>query len=149
MVFSPVANLPANAQDKDMCKDLGWTEVDGSQINLTGTWAAHQNRNCKEVADWQFNFSATISEEGKGYTAKASDGTPMDVQPEGGSGIVFVRDLRGGAGTDKNGITLQTWRGNIERNKDGGIRIYGTWSGAFDFTKKEGYNLDFMLNRIN
>jgi hypothetical protein len=145
IVFSLAPNLPTNAQDKNTCKDLGWTEIDGTQIDLSGEWSAHQNRNCKESADWQFNFSVTITKEDNGdYKGTVSDRTPLEVHLQG-SGIVFVRDLRNGAGEDENKQNLQTWKGKIERNKDGRIRIYGMWSGAFASRKKEGYNMDFMM----
>ena len=145
LMFSLTPNSPTRAQDKDTCKDLGWTPIDGTKIDLSGRWSSHQNRNCRESADWQFNFWSQITKERNGdYSAKVSDGTPMEVHLRG-SGIVFVRDLRNGAGTDKNGKNLQSWKGRIERNGDGRIRIYGTWSGAFDFVKSAGYNMDFMM----
>lgn len=146
IMFSLVPKLPANTQDETPCEDGGWTVVDGTQIDLSGSWTATQNKNCKDSADWQFSFPVTITQNDDGsYSAKASDETPMTVTLEG-SGITFDRDLTKGRGIgkDKRGETLQVWTGKIEE-KDGRIRIYGQWSGAWDYVKKGGYNTDFMM----
>lgn len=147
MVFSLATNLRTNAQDKDTCKDLGWTAVDASEVDLSGEWTGHQNRNCRESAAWQYNFSVTITKNDSTgvYEGTVSDGTPMTVNVKGNR-IVFVRDLTKGAGKDpETGVVLQIWRGKIERNDDRRIRIYGTWSGAFERKKTPENNLDFMM----
>src|SRR3954468_20839769 len=93
--FSLIPDLPINAQDKDTCRDPGWTPIDASEIDLNGTWAGHQNRNCKESAQWQYNFSVRIDQDRNGdYIAGVIniDKRPMEVDISG-SGIVFVRDL--------------------------------------------------------
>lgn len=142
LVVSLTPNLQTNAQDKASCKDIGWTPVNASNVDLSGTWASFQDRNCKESAAWKYPFSTTITKENNQYTGKVSDGTPLEIAING-SAIKFVRDMKG-QGPDKDGNQSQIWKGKLE-TKDGRIRIYGTWSGAFAYLREETYNLDFMM----
>ena len=144
MVFVQGMNLPAIAQDKDSCSDSGWTPID-AEIDLKGVWTGAQNRNCKESAAWQYaGFKVTISEEGGILYGKVGSEEKSKIEING-SKFVWTRDLRKGAGEEKPGLYSQTWRGSIQRNKEGSIRIYGAWSGAYQSRKKDDYNLDFML----
>ena len=147
MVFTLVPNLPTNAQDKDTCKDLGWTAIDASEVDLSGIWTGFQNRNCKESAKWQYGgFGIKITKERNGnYKGQIGNENKADIDIEG-SEFVWIRDLRGGAGYDtETKLHNQTWKGKIEKNKAGRIRIYGTWTGAFKGLKCDDCNLDFMM----
>ena len=146
MIFSLVPNLPTHAQNKDTCKDLGWTPINESQVGLMGKWIGNQNRNCKPPASsWQYpGFPITVTKEGGAYYGQVGneDKTEIDIQ---GSKFVWVRDVRKSAGPDNNKVHNQTWTGTLERNNDGGIRIYGTWTGAYNYLKQEDRNLDFLM----
>ncbi len=146
MMFSLVPNLPTNAQDKDTCEDLGWTPIDASQVDLKGNWTGTQNRNCKESASWQYGFTLSIEKVRGTYYGKIGkeDETAIEID---GSKFTWTRNLTKGAGEEKPGVYSQTWRGTIEKNANGRIRIYGTWTGAYQSQKQDGYNLDFMLIR--
>jgi hypothetical protein len=144
MGFSLLPNLAINAQglNEKSCRPLGWEPVDGMEVNLAGEWMVFHNTNCRD--NWQFSAPATISKEGGEYSAKIGNEDPMTVSV-GHKGIVFRRDLTKGAGKDSEGQFTQTWRGQIGMLKDGKIRIYGTWSGAFTNLRRDGFNSDFMM----
>lgn len=144
MMFSLVPNFPTNAQDKETCKDSGWTPIDGSRINLTGTWTGTQNRNCKESASWQYSFTVTVTKEDGVYYGRVFDSEDKTEIVITGSKFKFTRDVRKSSGPDDYKNPYQYWEGTIEMNKDGTIRIYGTWSGAYSYKKGEN-NLDFMM----
>ena len=151
LIFSLMPNPPANAQGQDSCKDqeAGWTLIDASLVDLSGDWTVFQNKNCGSNM-WQYSAPVSITEENGGYSAICkSDNSKMTVSI-GGSGVVIRRDLTTGSGPklDKNKQTSQTWRGTLEKNRDGRLRIYGTWSGAYDYIAAEyKNNLDFKLTR--
>jgi hypothetical protein len=148
MFFSLALNFSTYAQDKDACEDTGWTDIDASEVDLAGNWAGNQNRNCKESAAWQYNFSVKITEPDKGnYQGWILTEDPMVIDIDG-SGIVFSRDVTKSSGRDEKQVYTQTWTGKIQKNKDGRIRIYGTWTGAYQQRKIEGYNLDFVLMKL-
>lgn len=135
----------ANAQDTDACRadQEGWTNVDGTKMKLNGTWFFVQSTNCK--GDWQWSRTVIVSGDGPGfYTARIGSETAMDVYVEG-VGVVFERNLEEVTGKDNKGQNMQTWRGKLQIHKDGRIRIYGSWLGAFDHLIQEGFNKDFKL----
>lgn len=144
MIFSPVPNFPTCAQEKDACKDSGWTPIDGSRVDLTGTWTGTQNRNCKESASWQYSFTVTVTKEGGGYQGQVFSSEDKGDITISGSKFTFTRDVSKSAGPDDNKNKYQTWTGTIE-TKDGRVRIYGTWSGAYSYKKGKDNNLDFMM----
>ncbi len=124
-------------------KDLGSTPIDGSTIPMDD-WTGTQNSNGKESADWQYQFTFKLTKKGSAYYGQIFNEEPTEIEIEG-SKFVWTRDVRKSVGEEKPGVYTQTWRGTIERNNNGRIRIYGTWSGAYASRKAEGRNLDFML----
>ena len=142
MVFSLIPDLAAIAQDKDSCRadQEGWTTVDATQIDLSGQWFLTKSTNCK--GNWQWSRTVTFSDDDS--TARIGGETPMDVAVAS-SGVVLTRNLEKVTGKDKHGQNTQTWKGELQRHEDGRIRIYGEWSGAFDYLINEGYNKDFKL----
>lgn len=145
LVFWLAPGLPALAQNADTCKDPGWTAIDGSRIDLSGRWTGNQNRLCSHSASWQFpGFSVTITKENGVYYAQIGNEDKTEIEVSG-SNFIWGRDVRKGAGAESPGIYTQTWRGKIETNGSGSIRIYGTWTGAWKSKKYDGYNLDFLL----
>ncbi|MBX7042750.1 MAG: hypothetical protein K1X85_07590 [Ignavibacteria bacterium] len=136
---------PANAQETDAClADMeGWTNVDGTKMELSGTWFFVQSTDCK--GNWQWSRTVIISRDNAGhYTARIGSETEMDVDVEG-DGVVFERNLEKVTGKDNKGQNMQTWRGKLQIHQDGRIRVYGTWLGAFDYLIQEGFNKDFKL----
>lgn len=48
IMFALAANLLVNAQGKPCQEESkGWTNIDGTQIDLTGTWTIVKSTNCK------------------------------------------------------------------------------------------------------
>ena len=143
IVLSLAPNSVVSAQKP--CQDSeGWTTIDGTEIDLSGGWNLLKSTDCKN--GWFWTRAITISEEDGKYIAKIGDEPPMTVKLDS-SGIVFERDLSWfGAGKDKNGVSLQTWRGVVQKDEEGRIRIYGKWSGAYEYlATDEKYNLDFKM----
>jgi hypothetical protein len=143
MAFSLVPNLPAHAQDKDSCRTdtEGWTQIDATQTDLRGKWTWVASTNCRN--DWKWTGVINISGEKRNNYTTVFD-SEIDVQLSG-RGVVFHRDVSKSAGKDKNSVSLQTWVGKLEQHEDGRIRIYGRWSGAFDYLIPDGYNKDFKM----
>jgi hypothetical protein len=145
VVFSLTPNLPTNAQGQDTCPGLGWEPYHSSEVDLAGTGLpAFQNSDCSTPAKWQFVFNITITRDDKTgkYMGHVGSEEPQPFQVEGSS-IKFLRKLN--ASHPQTG-DIQTWRGRIQRHQNGGIRIYGTWSGAFDDTNKDTkFNHDLMI----
>ena len=75
---------------------------------------------------------------------KFSDSRMTEIKVNGNS-ITFNRVI---SKKDKNGLDIQVWSGTIEARKGGGLRIKGTWSGAFDFVADEAkVSKDFVATK--
>lgn len=146
-VIALLLSLAAAAQDKDTCAGTGWEPMFINDVSILGSWTTTQNRDCRESARWQFSVSLKITQDQNGnYLGQLGGEEPTQVRVSG-SQFRWTRDLRKGAGPDKNQSFNQTWTGMIQRNrKTGAIRIYGTWSGAYAFLlDNTELNHDFMI----
>ena len=144
--FSLVPNLPTNANPRETSAGGDdWAVIDATSVDLTGRgfWVASTNG---ESGKWNWSVEVHITRDRGTYTSLFEKSTQIEL---GSSGIVFTRDLVGVVPEDVNRQKSQTWTGKVERNSDGKIRIYGKWSGAYDYKVPEGYNRDFMMTRTN
>ena len=141
IVFS-LPNVQTYAQDKDSCRTdtEGWRQIPASDIDFSGNWTWVASTNCKN--NWAWAGTITISGSPGRYVTIFDSKIEVTVS---GSGVVFDREVEVSAGKDKNGANIQTWVGSLQRHEDGRIRIYGRWSGAFDYLIPTDYNKDFKM----
>lgn len=143
------ATTSLNAQDKDSCAGVGWEPLYIEQLSsLVGTFTVTNNRDCNEAAKWQYSATITIRKDEQGqYWARVYSGEKETEFRVSGNQVRFTRSVQGSAGKDKRERVEQFWSGTLQRNRrTGSIRIYGTWSGAYDYvTDGTKYNHDFMI----
>ncbi len=148
MGFLLLPNLTTKAQEilnEKSCRPQGWTPVEGTTENLVGAWSTFHNSNCKD--NWQFSGTIVISADKRGrFSATMNGKDPVSVRVVG-TRITFDRDMKNNLGPDKKKQYTQTWSGQLGTLKDGKLRVYGTWIGAYEDMRMEGYNSDFMLDK--
>lgn len=142
ILFSPLPETLVDAQDKDSCRadQEGWSPTYESEVDLTGRWTWVAATDCRNGWGW----SGTIGISGSPGRYKVTDFGNDGTVTISGNQARFNRDL--GSYKDKNGANIQMWRGQIQRHRDGRIRIYGEFSGAWDYSATEAKkNHDFKM----
>jgi hypothetical protein len=113
----------------------------GPPFDVTGTWYWAQgipttNAASVPIGKWSGTFTISQDTPGK-YTGTFSDTSIMEGILVGSDAIGFTRRIVGSPGPDEKGNATQSWAGKIEDRKEGGLKMSGTWSGAYDYLLKD------------